>query len=116
MGGGVEGGSGEGGEAEGGSHLREHVESGLGCLRAACAQGLLTREAILQASAGCARAGLLVCGRCMLLLLHHTAVAALLTSTSTLVFVLPCRPCKTATQHRCRRQLLRSTAPGWDRR
>ena len=48
MGGGGEGGGGEGGSGEGGSHLVEHVEQAMGCLRAAYAQGLLTREAILQ--------------------------------------------------------------------
>lgn len=38
------------GSGEGSSHLREHIEPGLGCLRAAVAQGLLSRPAILQVS------------------------------------------------------------------
>ncbi len=33
---------------EGGSHLREHIEAGLGCLQAAVRQGQLNRQAILQ--------------------------------------------------------------------
>ncbi|KAI7835772.1 hypothetical protein COHA_010350 [Chlorella ohadii] len=34
---------------EGGSHLREHIEAGLGCLQAAVSRGQLDRQAILQA-------------------------------------------------------------------
>ena len=36
------------GGGEGSSHLREHIEAGLGCLRAADSRGQLTRQAVLQ--------------------------------------------------------------------
>lgn len=89
-----------------GSHLRDHVELGLGCLRGAVAQGLLTRDAIKQvgsAGQGQARGQLLPpvpwCPEafpCSVVLLRRRLYRAVMS-------------------RRCWRQQRMSTPSGWSR-